>query len=62
MALSRKHYIALAAIIREAREAVPASEPVVQRFEDQIVAFCRQHGGMFDTGRFRDACQPKTKG
>jgi len=60
--LSRKHYIALAAIVRAPREVScsDAAAPVIEHTTDGIALaladYCKQDNSNFDRARFLEAC------
>lgn len=66
MSLSRKHFQALADIVRAAYVPENGEETAnvgynlaVSDMADALADFCAQHNPNFDRARFLDACQPK---
>lgn len=73
MSLSRKHFQALADIVRDAYANADSYRPhggnwegyatartdAVASIAQALADFCGQHNPNFDRARFLDACQPK---
>lgn len=69
MSLSRKHFIALAKIVRELREHATLNVHGTDHTRgmlaacdivaDDLARFCAPHNPSFDRARFLAACEPK---